>query len=39
VEKHGGRISFRSKEGHGTVFTVDFPTTLSRYEQENRATA
>jgi signal transduction histidine kinase len=39
VEKHGGRISFRSKDGHGTVFTVDFPTTLSRYEQENRATA
>jgi PAS domain S-box-containing protein len=25
VEKHGGRISFRSQDGHGTVFSVLLP--------------
>jgi signal transduction histidine kinase len=25
IEKHGGRISFRSKEGRGTVFSILLP--------------
>ncbi|HVY36150.1 MAG TPA: ATP-binding protein, partial [Candidatus Paceibacterota bacterium] len=25
IEKHGGEVSFESKEGEGTVFTVSIP--------------
>jgi signal transduction histidine kinase len=32
VEKHGGRIKFRSGDGRGTVFTVQFP--LRAYQQK-----
>jgi PAS domain S-box-containing protein len=30
VKAHDGEISFKSKEGKGTTFTVTFPTTLKR---------
>jgi signal transduction histidine kinase len=26
VEEHGGRITFRSEEGQGTIFKAEFPT-------------
>lgn len=36
VEKHGGRITFRSTHGKGTVFTVQFPLKASHHEKENK---
>ncbi len=40
VEKHGGRIAFRSTYGKGTVFTLQFPLRASQHQKEHqRATA
>ena len=40
VEKHGGRIAFRSTQGKGTVFTLQFPLRAPHHKKENqRATA
>ena len=35
VEKHGGRIAFRSRHGKGTVFIVHFPLRASHHRKEN----
>jgi PAS domain S-box-containing protein len=32
AEDHGGKVSFSSKPGHGTTFTVTIPTAASRSE-------
>jgi signal transduction histidine kinase len=34
VEKHGGRITFRSTQGRGTVFVVTFPQRMSQPSQQ-----
>ena len=40
VEKHGGRIAFRSTRGKGTVFTLQFPLRAPNHNKEDqRATA
>jgi PAS domain S-box-containing protein len=39
VEKHGGRIAFRTKSGNGCVFTVQFPMGASRHSKEHHAIA
>ena len=40
VEKHGGRIAFRSTQGKGTVFTLQFPLRAPNHNKEHqRATA
>jgi PAS domain S-box-containing protein len=40
VEKHRGRIAFRTQRGKGTVFTVQFPLRASHHQKEHqRATA
>ena len=36
VEKQGGRITFRSTDGRGTVFRVQFPLSLSNSLRERR---
>lgn len=36
VEKHGGRIAFRTKHGKGTVFTVNFPLRASQQQKEHQ---
>ena len=36
VEKHGGRIAFRTAAGRGTVFCVQFPLSVSRSRKERR---
>ncbi len=35
VEKHGGRIAFRSKQGKGTVFTLQFPLRAPNHDKEH----
>lgn len=39
VEKHGGRIAFRTAVGKGTVFCVQFPLSVSSPKERRRATA
>ena len=39
VEKHGGHIAFRTAEGKGTVFCVQFPLSASFSKERRRATA
>ncbi len=39
VEKHGGRIAFRSTQGKGTVFTLQFPLRAPHHNKEQGATA
>jgi hypothetical protein len=34
VEKHGGRITFRSTQGRGTAFVVTFPRRMSQPPQQ-----
>ncbi|HEY1731359.1 MAG TPA: HAMP domain-containing sensor histidine kinase, partial [Terriglobales bacterium] len=34
VEKHGGRIAFRSAQGRGTVFVVTFPRHMPQPPQQ-----
>lgn len=36
VEKHGGRIAFRSTQGKGTVFTLQFPLRTPHHKKENQ---
>ena len=36
VEKHGGRIAFRSTQGKGTVFTLQFPLRAPHHKRENQ---
>jgi signal transduction histidine kinase len=36
VEKHGGRIAFRTKQGKGTMFTVNFPLRASQQQKEHQ---
>ncbi len=36
VEKHGGRIAFRSTQGKGTVFTLQFPLRAAHHKKENQ---
>ena len=35
VEKHGGRIAFRSTQGKGTVFTLQFPLRAPNHDKEH----
>jgi PAS domain S-box-containing protein len=36
VEKHGGRIAFRSTQGKGTVFTLQFPLRAPHHKKEHQ---
>ena len=36
IEKHGGHIAFRTAEGRGTVFCVQFPLNVSSSPKERR---
>jgi signal transduction histidine kinase len=36
VEKHGGRIAFRTADGKGTVFCVQFPLSVASSRKERR---
>lgn len=36
IEKHGGRIAFRSTQGKGTMFTLQFPLRAPHHKKEHQ---